>query len=58
VPAARDKNDNRSGIQAAINPMHFDRWIVNVDDAIDAAQSGDAHVVPFRLTYPIQHENW
>jgi hypothetical protein len=47
--AAGDENDERAGVDALVDRMHFDRRIVDVDDALDASGDGLRHVVDFGL---------
>ena len=47
VPAAGGEDDGGAGVDAAIHRMHLDRRIVDVDDAVDPARHGLAHVVLF-----------
>ena len=49
VPAARRQDDRRAGVEAAVDRVHFDGRIVDVDDAADPARHGLAHVVDFGL---------
>jgi hypothetical protein len=45
VAAPRDEDHRRAGIQAALDAMHFDGRIVNVDDAVNAPGHRAAHTV-------------
>ena|SRR5947209_14596695 len=51
MSAARDQNYSGSGIERAINGVNFDRGIVNVNDAVDAARNRLAHVVLLGLAH-------
>ena len=48
VAAAGNQDDGRAGIQATVDKMHFDRRVVDVDDAVDAPRHGAAHAVLLR----------
>ncbi len=56
VSAAGDQDDGGAGIDAAIDRVDFDRRVVNIDDAVDAAGHGLAHVVLFRLAHAVHFE--
>lgn len=45
MTAARHQDYGSAGIEAAINRVHFDRGVVNVDDAVDSPRHGLTHVV-------------
>ena len=53
VAAAGDQDHGRAGIDAAIDGVHFDRRIVDVDDAADAPRHRLAHVVLLGLPDPL-----
>src|SRR5258705_254 len=52
----RDGDRGRAGVQVAIDGMKFDRWIVDVDDAVDAARHRLADVVDLRLAHAARFE--
>ena len=52
MTAARNQDHRRAGVEAAIHRMHFDRRIVNVDDAVDPPRNALAHVVLLGFANP------
>ena len=56
VAAARRQDHRRAGIEAAIDRVHFDGGVVNVDDAVDASRHGLAHVVLLGLADAVHFE--
>src|SRR6201996_7632633 len=49
VPATRHENDRRAGVETALDGVHFNRRIVNVDNAVDSPRNSLAHVILLRL---------
>ncbi len=53
MPAARRQNHRRSGADVSLNRVHFNGWIVNVDDRVHASRRVVAHVVLLGLAHPL-----
>ncbi len=56
VSAPGHQNHRRARIQPAIHRVDFDRWVMDVDDAVDASRHRLAHVVLFGLADPLRLE--
>src|ERR1700734_3595933 len=50
VPASGHQNYSSTGVQPVIDGVHFDGWVVYVDDVVDSARHGLVHVVLLSLT--------
>jgi len=56
VSSARHENHERAGVDPLVDGMDFDRWIVDVDDALDPSGDGCLHVVDLGFGDPLLFE--